>query len=67
MLAPREKRVFVKDMAYQVNMVLSPDLASRFVNTFIVRDPKYVLVSEQYVVYEVHATIKKKKKKPLFG
>ncbi len=44
-LAPREKRVFVKDMAYQAKGVLSPELASRFVNTFIVRDPKYVLVS----------------------
>jgi sulfate adenylyltransferase len=44
-LAPREKRVFVKDMAYQAKGVLSPKFASRFVNTFIVRDPKYVLVS----------------------
>ena len=44
-LAPREKRVFVKDMAYQAKGVLSPEFASRFVNTFIVRDPKYVLVS----------------------
>ena len=44
-LAPRDKRVFVKDMAYQAKGVLSPDFASRFVNTFIVRDPKYVLVS----------------------
>ena len=44
-LAPREKRVFVKDMAYQAKNVLSPEFASRFVNTFIVRDPKYVLVS----------------------
>ena len=44
-LAPREKRVFVKDMAYQAKGVLGPEFASRFVNTFIVRDPKYVLVS----------------------
>ncbi len=44
-LEPREKRVFVKDMAYQAKKVLSPEFASRFVNTFIVRDPKYVLVS----------------------
>jgi len=44
-LAPREKRVFVKDMAYQAKGVLSPEFVSRFVNTFIVRDPKYVLVS----------------------
>ena len=44
-LEPREKRVFVKDMAYQAKGVLGPEFASRFVNTFIVRDPKYVLVS----------------------
>ena len=44
-LKPREKRVFVKDMAYQAKKVLNPEFASRFVNTFIVRDPKYVLVS----------------------
>ncbi|HEX5699569.1 MAG TPA: hypothetical protein VFX77_02895, partial [Rubrobacter sp.] len=42
---PREQRVFLKDMAYHANRVLSPGFASRFVNTFIVRDPKYVLVS----------------------
>ena len=44
-LEPRDRRVFVKDMAYQAKGVLSPDFAGRFVNTFIVRDPKYVLVS----------------------
>jgi sulfate adenylyltransferase len=42
---PREHRVFLKDMAYQAKKVLSAEFASRFVNTFIVRDPKYVLVS----------------------
>ena len=42
---PREERVFVKDMAYHAKKVLSPEFASRFVNTFIVRDPKYVLMS----------------------
>jgi len=44
-LRPREKRVFVKDMAYHAKGLLGPEFASRFVNTFIVRDPKYVLVS----------------------
>jgi sulfate adenylyltransferase len=44
-LRPREKRVFVKDMAYHAKALLGPGFASRFVNTFIVRDPKYVLVS----------------------
>ncbi len=42
---PHEQRVFLKDMAYHAKKVLSPEFASRFVNTFIVRDPKYVLVS----------------------
>jgi sulfate adenylyltransferase len=42
---PREQRVFLKDMAYHAKKLLSPGFASRFVNTFIVRDPKYVLVS----------------------
>ena len=42
---PREHRVFLKAMAYHAKKVLSPEFASRFVNTFIVRDPKYVLVS----------------------
>src|ERR671912_1589373 len=42
---PREQRVFLKDMAYHAKKLLSPEFASRFVNTFIVRDPKYVLVS----------------------
>ena len=41
----REQRVFLKDMAYHAKMLLSPEFASRFVNTFIVRDPKYVLMS----------------------
>ncbi len=44
-LEPREKRVFVKDMAYYVRPLMSPEFASNFVNTFIVRDPKYVLTS----------------------
>jgi sulfate adenylyltransferase len=42
---PREERVFLKDMAYQAKKLLSPEFASRFANTFIVRDPKYVLMS----------------------
>ena len=32
-------------MAYYVKNLLNPEFASRFVNTFIVMDPKYVLVS----------------------
>jgi sulfate adenylyltransferase len=42
---PRGQRVFLKDMAYHAKRLLSPGFASQFVNTFIVRDPKYVLVS----------------------
>ena len=42
---PRERRVFLKDMAYQAKPLLGPEFASRFVNTFIIRDPKYVISS----------------------
>src|SRR5215212_5248533 len=44
-LEPREKRVFVKDMAYHAKSLIGPEFVSRFVNTFIVRDPKYVIAS----------------------
>jgi hypothetical protein len=44
-LKPREKRVFVKDMAYHARGLLSPEFTSNFVNTFIIRDPKYVIAS----------------------
>ena len=44
-LKPREKRVFVKDMAYHAKRLLSPEFASNFSNTFIIRDPKYVIAS----------------------
>jgi len=44
-LKPREKRVFVKDMAYHAKGLMGPEFVSHFVNTFIVRDPKYVLAS----------------------
>ncbi|HSK98824.1 MAG TPA: sulfate adenylyltransferase [Rubrobacteraceae bacterium] len=44
-LRPREKRVFLKDMAYHVRPLIGSRFASRFVNTFIVRDPKYVIAS----------------------
>jgi hypothetical protein len=44
-LEPREKRVFLKDMAYQAKGVMGPEFISNFVNTFIFRDPKYVLSS----------------------
>jgi hypothetical protein len=44
-LKPRRKRLFLKDMAYQAKGVMGPGFISNFVNTFIVRDPKYVLSS----------------------
>jgi Sulfotransferase domain len=44
-LERREKRVFVKDMAYHAKGLMSSRLASNFSNTFIIRDPKYVIVS----------------------
>ena len=46
-LRPREKRVFLKDMAYHAKSVMSPEFISNFTNTFIVRDPKYVISSLQ--------------------
>src|SRR5918992_1918566 len=42
---PRQKRLFLKDMPYQAKGVMSRGFISRFVNTFIIRDPKYVLSS----------------------
>jgi hypothetical protein len=42
---PHEKRVFVKDMAYHVKPLIDREFVSRFANTFIVRDPKYVISS----------------------
>lgn len=44
-LRPRENRAFLKDMAYYVKNLIEPEFVDRFANTFIVRDPKYVLVS----------------------
>jgi hypothetical protein len=45
LLEPHENRVFVKDMAYQAKPLIGPEFVSRFSNTFIVRDPKYVIAS----------------------
>jgi Sulfotransferase domain len=44
-LEPREKRVFVKDMAYHAKGLISSRFAASFSNTFIIRDPKYVIAS----------------------
>jgi Sulfotransferase domain len=44
-LEPREKRVFIKDMAYHADGLIDPEFVARFVNTFIIRDPKYVIAS----------------------
>src|SRR3712207_8729618 len=44
-LEPREKRVFVKDMAYHAKGLMGSRFAANFSNTFIIRDPKYVIAS----------------------
>ena len=44
-LKPHEKCVFVKDMAYHAKSLISPEFVSNFRNTFIIRDPKYVITS----------------------
>jgi len=44
-LEPHEKRVFVKDMAYHAKPLLDREFVSQFANTFIIRDPKYVITS----------------------
>ena len=42
---PRVRRLFLKDMPYQAKGVMSREFIRRFTNTFIIRDPKYVLSS----------------------
>src|SRR5918999_2636287 len=44
-LEPRERRVFVKDMAYHAKGAMGSGFVSNFANTFIIRDPKYVIAS----------------------
>jgi sulfotransferase family protein len=44
-LKPREKRVFLKDMAYHAKALISSRFVANFANTFIIRDPKYVISS----------------------
>ena len=44
-LEPREKRVFFKDMAYHTANFMNRDFASKFTNTFIIRDPTPVISS----------------------
>jgi hypothetical protein len=44
-LAPSEQPVFVKDMAYHVAGFITPEFVRNFRNTFIIREPRYVLAS----------------------
>jgi hypothetical protein len=44
-LEPREKRVFIKDMAYHAKPLIDREFVANFANTFIIRDPKYVISS----------------------
>lgn len=45
LLRPRDRRVFVKDMAYHVADFMDADLVGRFTNTFLIRDPREALAS----------------------
>ncbi len=44
-LASSEKPVFFKDMAYHMAGFMTPEFATTFRNTFIIREPRYVLAS----------------------
>jgi hypothetical protein len=44
-LAPHEKPVFFKDMAYYVAEFMTPEFVAEFRNTFIIREPRYVIAS----------------------
>ena len=44
-LAPGEKPVFFKDMAYHVSDFMTPELVAEFRNTFIIREPRHVIAS----------------------
>jgi hypothetical protein len=44
-LAPSEKLGFFKDMAYHVAGFMTPEFVAKFRNTFIIREPRYVLAS----------------------
>ena len=45
LLVPDDKPVFLKDMAYHVAGIMSPEFAAEFENTFIIREPRQVLSS----------------------
>jgi hypothetical protein len=44
-LRPRERPLFIKDMSTHIARVVGPEFLSNFVNTFIIRDPRYALTS----------------------
>lgn len=44
-LRPRDRRIFVKDMAYHVTAFMDAALVGRFTNTFLVRHPRQALAS----------------------
>jgi hypothetical protein len=44
-LRPSDKPAFLKDMAYYVADFMDAEFAGRFTNTFLVREPRYVLSS----------------------
>lgn len=45
MLRPRERRLFVKDMAYHIAGFLDAEFISRFTNTLLIRDPRSAVAS----------------------
>ena len=45
LLAPYDKPVFFKDMAYYVAGLMTPEFAARFRNTFLIREPRRVISS----------------------
>lgn len=44
-LRPRDRRLFVKDMAYYTTAFMSREFVSHFTNTFLIRDPRKTLAS----------------------
>lgn len=44
-LRPRQRPVFIKDMAYHVAAFLDADFVGRFTNSFLIRDPRKALAS----------------------
>ena len=44
-LRPRDRRVFIKDMAYHTTAFMDADFVGRFANSFLIRNPREALAS----------------------